>query len=336
MKIAISSGHGLFVRGAAGSPIPPQLDEVDTARWIVDRVALYLKHAGDTVHVIHDNVSQSQSDNLDWLVDAHNKTERDYDISVHMNCYNGQANGCEVLYTTGEGRELAQELVDGICAVGGFVNRGPKERNDLAWLNGTDEVACLIEVAFCDHTGDCQKVTTRGDAICRAIAEVLSNRSIIDAPPTEPPEWPEDRPPKPDYLFYARGRCSTFGGPDDQGVSASEGLAFIYEGDEEEFAHLLLPEQPPNTSGLARRLDPNVMYVACRWDYDTTSKDMLRNQSLKAGVRNTRTGRAIAAYPADWGPHEQETGRAADLSPALAEALGVETDDEVEVGYPLT
>ena len=31
MKVAISSGHGLKVRGARGSPVPPQVDEVDEA-----------------------------------------------------------------------------------------------------------------------------------------------------------------------------------------------------------------------------------------------------------------------------------------------------------------
>jgi len=332
-EITISSGHGLYVRGASGDPIPPQLDEVDTARWVVDRIAQYLKSAGATVQVIHDNQSQSQSANLDYLVREHNKTKREYDISVHMNAYDGNAHGCEVLWTSEEGSILAQELVDAICAVGGFTNRGPKKRDDLAFLNGTDETACLIELAFCDHTGDCQKVTERGDAICRAIAGVLEGEMITAPPETEPPEHPEDLPPKPEYLFYVRGRMSTFGGPNDMGVSSSEGLAFFYE--PEECPHLMLPEQPSGTSGMARRLDGNVFYVACRWDYSTTPKDMLRNQSLKAGVRNPRTGKVFAAFPADWGPHEQETGRAADLSPALAEALELGTDDECEVAYPI-
>src|SRR5215471_7411113 len=103
--IAISSGHGLYVRGASGSPIPPQLDEVDTARQAVDRIAQYLERAGVDAHVIHDNVSKSQSDNLDWLVDQHNSTNRTYDISVHMNAYDGNAHGVEVLYVSDAGQE---------------------------------------------------------------------------------------------------------------------------------------------------------------------------------------------------------------------------------------
>ena len=50
-------------------------------------------------------------------------------------------------------------------------------------------------------------------------------------------------------------------------------------------------------------------------------------------VKATKTGIALEAYPADWGPNEK-TGRIADISPGLMEALGIETDDEVEVTFP--
>jgi hypothetical protein len=133
-------------------------------------------------------------------------------------------------------------------------------------------------------------------------------------------------------LFSARGTCSTFGGPDDTGVSPSEGLAFFYE--VEDAPWLFLKSQPSGTTGLARRMDGSVFYLACRWDYDVTSKDMLANSGQMALVTNTKTGVSRLAHPADWGPHEAETGRAADLSPALAKSLGVATDDEVSVMYP--
>jgi hypothetical protein len=107
-------------------------------------------------------------------------------------------------------------------------------------------------------------------------------------------------------------------------------LAFIFDVDEA--PHLFLPYQPSGTTGLARRLNPWVPYVACRWDYDVTSKTMLRDSGKMALVRANDW--EIKAWPADWGPHEQETGRAADLSPGLMDALGITTDDEVEVIYP--
>ena len=125
-----------------------------------------------------------------------------------------------------------------------------------------------------------------------------------------------------------RGTVSWFGGPDDTGVSPDEGLAFIY--DVEDAPHLFLPEQPPETNGLARRLDPNTYYIACRWDYDITSKAELLQKTVL--VRAVKTGKSAVAYPADWGPH-QDTGRIADISPGLMDVLGIETDDEVIVEF---
>jgi N-acetylmuramoyl-L-alanine amidase len=112
-------------------------------------------------------------------------------------------------------------------------------------------------------------------------------------------------------------------------VAPDEGLAFIYE--YETAPHLFLDQQPPGTTGLARRLNPDVFYIATRWDYDITPKSMLPYMQVQ--VRAPATGKFARAWAADWGPH-QNTGRIADLSPGLMEALGIETDDEVEVIIP--
>lgn len=124
------------------------------------------------------------------------------------------------------------------------------------------------------------------------------------------------------------GKVSHFGGPDDTGVAPDEGLAFIYELDQK--PELFLPEQPPNTTGLARRLDPAKPYIATRWDYSVTSKDDLLN--MRVLVHAPKTGKRRLCVPADWGPHE-DTGRVADISPGLMAALGIETDDDIEVVY---
>lgn len=125
-----------------------------------------------------------------------------------------------------------------------------------------------------------------------------------------------------------KGPCSWFGGPEDTGVAPDEGLAFIYDYDTAPY--LFLSEQPEGTTGLARRLDADrVYYVACRWNYSVTPKEMLASNHKALVIAN---GIAHTAWPADWGPNEN-TGRAADLSPALMTALGLQTDDEVEVIY---
>jgi hypothetical protein len=135
------------------------------------------------------------------------------------------------------------------------------------------------------------------------------------------------------HVLQLRGKVSWFGGPEDMGVSASEGLAFIY--DIKTAPHLFLAVQPPGTSGLARRLNPLVPYIATRWDYEKFPKDMLASQQYCALVTALDTGRAFRAWPADWGPHV-DTGRVADISLGLMDYLEIETDDEVIVDFPVS
>jgi len=125
-----------------------------------------------------------------------------------------------------------------------------------------------------------------------------------------------------------RGKCSWFGGPNDTGVSPSEGLAFYYK--VSDAPDLFLEQQPAGTTGLARRLDPDQHYIACRWDYAVTPKTMLPDMEIK--VTNAKTGKVAYAVPGDWGPHI-DTGRCADISPGLMSALGLKTDDEVIVEF---
>jgi hypothetical protein len=128
------------------------------------------------------------------------------------------------------------------------------------------------------------------------------------------------------------GKCSHFGGPDDTGVDPDEGLAFLFEYDDA--PQLFLDEQPDGTTGLARRLDPDTFYIAMRWDYEEYPKDMLASGNAMAVVHAPATGIAFLARPADWGPAES-TERIADISPGLMDALGIETDDEVDVIFPV-
>jgi N-acetylmuramoyl-L-alanine amidase len=127
-----------------------------------------------------------------------------------------------------------------------------------------------------------------------------------------------------------RGPCSWFGGRTDEGVDPDEGLAFFYEYDDA--PHLFYDEQPPGTTGLARRLNSEeVFFVACRWDYDVTPKEMLRDPTKLARI--SAGGKWVMAHPADWGPHV-DTGRYADVSLAVMAELNLDTDDEVLVEYP--
>jgi hypothetical protein len=322
MKIAISSGHGKLVRGASG-----YLDEVDEARKVVNAVADLLLGEGVSVEKFHDDKSTSQNENLNRIVDFHNaQGAHDLDVSVHFNAYEttGAPMGTECLYVTQDA--LAKKVADEISKVSGLKNRGPKKRTDLFFLNNTNEPAILIEVCFVDSTADAGLYNEGFTAICIGIAEMVGNvqigfDEIPGAPPVTTPPTTEES-----FLFHAKGKASYFGGPDDDGVAEDEGLAFFST--PSQAPHLFLAIQPQGTTGLARRLNPYVHYVACRWDYDVTPKTILMNEV--ATVRAVKTGRSFKAFPADWGPHES-TDRVADLSPGLMEDLGIETDDEVEV-----
>src|SRR5579884_1249443 len=128
--------------------------------------------------------------------------------------------------------------------------------------------------------------------------------------------------------FHARGKMTAFGGPSDAGVGPKTGLALVQESDVERLKEYFLAEPPLGVTGLARRLNPDALYIACRWDYKDISKEELTE--VIATVTNPLSGVTAAAKPVDWGP-KPETGRVAGLSPALIKRLGLQTDDDVDV-----
>jgi hypothetical protein len=187
MRVCLSSGHGTKIRGASG-----YVDEVDEAIKIMAAVADALRAAGVEVATYTDTVSTTQSENLGRIVDWHNSQLREIDISVHLNAYQSTEKpmGTEVLYLTQQ--TLAHDLSAAIAAAGHFIDRGPKKRTDLAFLNGTAEPACLLECFFCDSAADVELYHAHHDAIATAIAATISGKEIGAAP--QPPEQPPAPP----------------------------------------------------------------------------------------------------------------------------------------------
>jgi N-acetylmuramoyl-L-alanine amidase len=313
-RIVISSGHGLYVRGASGI-----IDEVDEARRVTEALADALRVRGVEVITFHDDVSTTQNENLWTITDFHNDCERDLDISVHFNAFEqrSQPVGTEVWYVTQQA--LAASLSAAMASIG-LIDRGDKYTNGLHFLNQTTGPSVLLEVCFVDSAADCDIYEQKFNDLIEALALELAG----------------DDEEKYVGQFVAEGTVSWFGGPNDTGVSPSEGLAFIYTTEDQPL--LFLSYQPEGTTGLARRLNPDQLYVACRWPYDSTNKAKWREVLLTemALVYAPKTGKSVKVYPADWGPHEEKTGRAADLSPRALEHLGIETDDEVIVTFPCT
>lgn len=312
VKIVVSSGHGKYIRGASCDE-PWGLDEVDEARNVVAEVCNWLTLHGHDVEQLHDDVSTTQDANLKWIVSHHNAfsaTDR-LDVSIHFNAYveTSGARGTEVCYVSQD--ELAGQVSAAIAGASGLINRGAKYRSDLYFLNKTTGSlgAILIEVCFVDAAEDCRIYDLHFNDLCQAIAETIAPEG----------QW---------LPFRAIGKVSWFGGPDDMGVDDDEDLAFLYDVDDA--PELFLNYQPTGTTGLARRLDPATNYIAMRWDYNQFSKEELASGNLMFMVRAPSTGKQYKARPADWGPHS-DTSRVADISPGLMTALGIETDDEVEI-----
>jgi hypothetical protein len=173
VKIAISSGHGQHIRGAADI-----LDEVDEARRVVDRVAEHLRGLEVDVATFHDNTSTSQNQNLETIVNWHNGQTRDLDISVHFNAYEHTSKpmGTEVLFISQE--QLAEDVSEAIVEACGSLNRGAKYRSDLYFLNNTEQPSILIETVFVDSETDAELYRSNFATICQAIAEIVSGRDL--------------------------------------------------------------------------------------------------------------------------------------------------------------
>ncbi|MFN0080531.1 MAG: DUF2272 domain-containing protein [Prosthecobacter sp.] len=130
-----------------------------------------------------------------------------------------------------------------------------------------------------------------------------------------------------------RGKMSTFGGPKDTGMKPREGLAIIRDKDIQDRPDIAALFEDKRGPALGRRLlNKQASYIACRWDYKTTSRLHLLDSEVI--VRNPLTGKTVKAKPADWGPAEW-TNRVADLSDFAVGELGLKTDDVCEVIIPL-
>lgn len=196
-KIAISAGHGKYVSGAVG-PAPWGLNEFNENCNVVKKVGELLQGAGIAfAGPFIDETSRSQNENLNTIVNWHNRQSRDLDISVHFNSSNPttSALGTEVLYVTQQ--SLSARVSQAIATVPPWPDRGAKYRSDLFFLNNTSKPAILIEVCFVSSQSDASKYHEHFDDICLKIAESITGQSIQPGPAPEPEPEPEPEPGEP-------------------------------------------------------------------------------------------------------------------------------------------
>jgi N-acetylmuramoyl-L-alanine amidase len=303
MNLVISSGHALKVCGAAG-PEPWGLDEVEEARLVVEAVAdILLKH-GIGVKTFHDDISETQNDNLEAIVDFHNQQERQLDVSVHFNCYTttDKPMGTEVLYLTAA--DHAAHVVNAI-AKAGFVNRGAKKREDLYFLNNTEMPAILIECLFVDSRADVELYGERFEALCKLIAAslvlTLTGRTML----------PEVRDRKSIPTNQMNITASVFGGEDDYNVSAYDETKVLNDTD----FYIALPDRFEGQRPTVRVYnDDNDRHETASVEdvgpWNTDDPYWITGARPQAESGTDMTGR-------------ETNGAGIDLSPALAQALGI-------------
>lgn len=171
MLIALDFGHSKKADdGAYGI-----LEEFKVNREYGALVKKYLEQLGHTVDIVSKDTCTSQSDALIYRTKMEHKKKYDLYISCHANCYNGNGQGCEVLYISNTGKVYAEKIVNEIASLG-FKNRGAKYRDNLYVLKHTYSSAIIIEPFFVDNKHDCNLYNA--DKIARAIVKGITGTNV--------------------------------------------------------------------------------------------------------------------------------------------------------------
>ena len=175
-KIFLNPGHCLNVdNGAINTRL--YVFEAAVARQIGEKVAKYLQEAGCEVELLQSNNLCGEDPSTPNITKTANDWNADIFVSLHCNAFNQQARGTECLvFAKGS---YAEDLADAIQAqiVNSLdtVDRGVKERPDLAVLKHTAMPAVLVEMAFIDNAEDCEKLIHQQDDFARAIARGVTD-----------------------------------------------------------------------------------------------------------------------------------------------------------------
>jgi N-acetylmuramoyl-L-alanine amidase len=148
MKIGLRAGHSDNVSGAVEI-----VDEHEQMKKYYTAVKTVFEKYGHTVIDCNSNAT-TQTAELNEGTSICNNNNCDLFISLHMNCFNGSANGTEVLVSseTSGAYGYALRLVDNFAELG-FVNRGVKFEK-LYEMNHTNCGNMISEICFCDSQTD--------------------------------------------------------------------------------------------------------------------------------------------------------------------------------------
>ena len=148
MIIGLRAGHSDNCIGAVGI-----VNEHEQMKKYYSAVKTVFESYGHTVIDCNSNAS-TQNGELAEGANKANSANCDLFISLHMNSYNGQANGTETLVSSANSTAYpyAKRLVDNFASLG-FVNRGVKF-DKLYEMNHIKCGNIISEICFCDSSID--------------------------------------------------------------------------------------------------------------------------------------------------------------------------------------
>lgn len=188
IKFFIDPGHGGLSIGASYKGRKEQDDCL--------RLSLAVRDILCTQNDVEVMLSREDDADLDLLLrcDLANDWGANYFLSIHRNAFAPEgATGVEVwvyskVETNGFTYSMAKNIVDNLCAVTGYRNRGVKKGapsyKDYAVNRYTEMHSCLLEVGFIDNTKDNSVFDTMFSEIALSIAKsLLENAGITFVPP---------------------------------------------------------------------------------------------------------------------------------------------------------
>ncbi len=184
LKIFIDPGHGGDSIGASYKGRAEQDDCL--------RLALAVRDILFTQKGVETMLSREDNTDPDLLkrCERANGWGADYFISIHRNAFSPEAaTGVEAwvyseVETQGVTYNMAQNIVDNLCAVTGYRNRGVKKGapayRDYAVNRYTEMSSCLLEVGFIDNTKDNTVFDTAFSEMALSIAKALMENAGLE------------------------------------------------------------------------------------------------------------------------------------------------------------
>lgn len=179
MKVFLNPGHAPGIdSGAVNKNL--DLQECYVALNIGTLVKGYLETAGCEVELLQSDNLAGESPAYPCLCETANDSLADVFVSLHCNAANQMAQGTEIeVYRHGDASEvLAESIQQQVVDALGTVDRGIKDRPNLAVLRNTNMPAVLVEMAFIDQDDDAALLRDRADDFARAIARGITDYQI--------------------------------------------------------------------------------------------------------------------------------------------------------------